>query len=68
MVFASIREHTSTAIFLRARVEIKKIALRAASSEQFREYRLAGSDHFLYFPLAAIHMENLFFKIKQEMV
>ena len=66
MVFASIREHASTAIFLRARAEIKKNCF--ASSEQFREYRLAGSEHFLYFPLAAIHMEILFFKIKQEMV
>ena len=69
MVFASIREHASTAIFLRARTEIKKLLCQLfASSEQFREYRLAGSEHFLYFPLAAIHMENLFFKIKQEMV
>ena len=33
----------------------KKFALRAASSE-----------HFLYFPLAAIHTEILFFKIKQK--
>ena len=32
MVFASIREHASTAIFLRARAEMKKFALRAASS------------------------------------
>ena len=33
MVFASIREHASTVIFLRARAEIKiKFALRAASS------------------------------------
>ena len=32
MVFASIREHASTAIFLRARSEIKIFALRAASS------------------------------------
>ena len=55
MVFASIRELASTAIFLPARAEIKKFALRAASSE-----------HFLYFPLTAIHMEILFFKIKQK--
>ena len=55
MVFASIRELASTAIFLPARAEIKKFALRAASSE-----------HFLYFPLTAIHMEILFLKIKQK--
>ena len=54
MVFASIREHASTAIFLRARAEIKNL--------------LASSEHFLYFPLAAIHMEILFFKIKKEIV
>ena len=28
--------------------------------------QLASSEHFLYFPLAAIHVENLFFKIKQK--
>ena len=55
MVFASIRELASTAIFLPARAEIKKFALRAASSE-----------HFLYFPLTAIHMEILFFLNKTE--
>ena len=37
MVFASIREHASTAIFLRAWAEIKKFALRA-HGKQFREY------------------------------
>ena len=55
MVFASIREHASAANLLGARAEIKKFALHAASSE-----------HFLYFPLAAIHTEILFFKIKQK--
>ena len=34
MVFASIRGHASTAIFLRARAEMKKIGLRAASSSE----------------------------------
>ena len=65
MVFASIREHPSTAIFLQARAEIKKIALLAASSLESvtREQRALQ----LYFPLAAIHMEILFFKIKQKM-
>ena len=28
--------------------------------------QLASREHFLYFPFAAIHMENLFFKIKQK--
>ena len=55
MVFASIREHASIAIFLQARAEIKKNCF-------------ANSEHFSYFPLAAIHMEILFFKIKQKMV
>ena len=32
MVFASIRKHASNAIFLRAPAQIKKFALRAASS------------------------------------
>ena len=62
MVFASIREHASTAIFFRARAEIKKFALRAASSLE----STTRTEHFLYFPLAAIHMEILFFKIKQK--
>ena len=65
MVFASIREHASTAIFLRARAE-KKFALRARGSLE-RELQLASSEHFLYFPLAAIHMEILFIKIRQKM-
>ena len=42
----------SIAIFLRARAAIKNL--------------LASSEHFLYFPLAAIRMEILFFKIKKE--
>ena len=55
----------STAIFLRARAEIKNLL-----SEQRAVYRvqLASSEHFLYFPLAAIHMEIRFFKIKQNIL
>ena len=41
MVFASIREHASTAIFLQARAEIKKIALRAANTSHI--FRLQQS-------------------------
>ena len=65
MVFTSIREHASTAIFLRARPEIKNLFCeqRAASSS---DVQLASSEQFLYFPLGAIHMEILFFKIKQK--
>ena len=54
----------STAIFLRARAGIKKFALRPASG--LESIQLASSEHFLHFPLAAIHMEILFFKIKQK--
>ena len=58
MVSASSREHASTAIFLRARAEIKKISLRAASSldSPTRKQRA-----LVIFPLTAIHMEILFF-------
>ena len=56
----------STAIFLRARAEIKKIALRAASSLESTTREQRALLRFLYFPLAAIHMEILFFKIKQK--
>ena len=55
----------STAIFLRVRAGIKKFALRPASSF-IESIQLASSEHFLYFPLAAIHMEILFFKIKHK--
>ena len=57
MVFAS------TAIVLRARAEIKNLLC-----EQRAVWRvqLAGSEHFLYFPLGAIHTEILFFKTKQK--
>ena len=53
MVFVSIREHVSSAIFLRARARVESV-------------QLMSSKHFLHFPLAAIHMEILFFKIKQK--
>ena len=48
------RVFASTAIFLRARVEIKNLLC----------YR--SSEHFLYFPLAAIHMEIVFFKMNRK--
>ena len=59
MVFASIREHASTAIFLRARAEIKN--LRREQRAVLR-VQLVSSEHFLYFPLAAIHMKQKMFQ------
>ena len=43
--------------FFTSRSRDKKFALRAVERVQ-----LASSEHFLYFPLAAIHIEILFFK------
>ena len=48
MVFARIREHAGTAIFL--------------GEQAVQRVQLASREHFLYFPLAAIHMEILFLK------
>ena len=59
MVFASIREHASTAIFLRARAEIKNL-LR--EQRAVLRVQLVSSEHFLYFPLAAIHMKQKMFQ------
>ena len=58
--FASMR---ALRFFLRARAEITNLLC-----EQRAVYRvqLASNEHFLYFPLAVIHMEILFFKIKQK--
>ena len=63
MVFASIREQCEQAIFLGARAEAKKLLC-----EQRAVWRvqLASSEHFLYLPLATIHMEILLFIIKQK--
>ena len=61
MVFASIREHASTEIFLRARAEIKKICF--ASSEQFREYNSRAASTF-YISACSNPYEILFFKKK----
>ena len=60
MVFASIREHASTAIFLGARAEIKNL-LCAQQASSSLESTTRKQRHFLYFTLAAIHMEILFF-------
>ena len=59
MVFAR------TAIFWRTQEERKNLLC-----EQREVYRvpLECSEHFLYFPLAAIHMEIFFFKIKQNIL
>ena len=59
MVFAR------TAIFWRTQEERKNLLC-----EQREVYRvpLASSEHFLYFPLAAIHMEIFFFKIKENIL
>ena len=64
MVFASIRPHASTAIFHASRSRDKKKLLCEQGATQ--RVQLASSEHVLYFPLAAIHMEILFFKIKQK--
>ena len=63
MVFASIREHASTEIFLRARAEIKKFA----SSEQFREYNSRAASTF-YISACSNPYENPFFLIKQKII
>ena len=59
MVFASIREHAKHCDFFASTSRDKKFALRAASSLESttREQRVL---------LAAIHMEILFFRIKQK--
>ena len=49
MVFASIRENASTAIFLRARAEIKNLVCEQRAVQRVQ---LASREHFLYFPLA----------------
>ena len=59
MVFASIREHASTEIFLRARAEIKKICF--ASSEQFREYNSRAASTS-YIGTRSSCQNNLFWK------
>ena len=64
MVFARIREHAGTAIFLGEQAEIKNLVCEQRAVQRVQ---LASREHFLYFPLAAIHMEILFLKktIKQ---
>ena len=65
MVFTSIREHASTEIFLRARAEIKKFALRAASS---LESTTPEQRALFIFPLAAIHMKSFSLKKRQKII
>jgi len=66
MVFA-IREHASTAIFLGARAEIQKLALRAASIEQLREYNSqAASTYYISRLQQSIWKSFSFNKIKQK--
>ena len=67
MVFASIREHASAVIFLRARAEIKNLLCeqRAASSLDSTTRKQRA---LVIFPPAAIHMEILFFKTRQKIL
>ena len=64
MVFASVREHPSTAIFLRARAEIKKFALRAANSLESTTRELRAL--MIFSACSNPYMEILFFKMKQK--
>ena len=66
MVFASIREHAEHCDFFASTSRNKKFALRAAISLESTTREQRALLRFLYFPLAAIHMEILFFKIKQK--
>ena len=63
MVFASISEHAEHCDFFASTSRDKKFALPAASNSESTTHEQRA---LLIFSASAIHMEILFFKIKQK--